>query len=105
MISFCTQWRCPLTPLEQKYPEKENFHLHIEKNVMKNVILTFNIIFDFFLLYYPTFVCSVTWPLGLIHTRHFDEQYCDKKIWGIKNVFDPLVSICQGKLITKFEVP
>jgi len=38
--------------------------------------------------------------LGLIRTRHFDAQYCDKMILTLKDIFEPLTSIGQGKLLT-----
>jgi len=37
--------------------------------------------------------------LGLIHTRHFDAQYCDKKIFRKKDIFKPWMSKGQGKLL------
>ena len=37
--------------------------------------------------------------LGLIHTRHFDAQYCDKKILRQKDIFGPWMSKGQGKLL------
>jgi len=39
-------------------------------------------------------------PYGLIHTRHFDTQYCYKKILRKKYIFAPWISIGQGKLLT-----
>jgi len=42
--------------------------------------------------------------LGLIHTRHFGTQYCNKKILRWKYIFEPWISLTnQGKLLTSLK--
>jgi len=54
-----------------------------------------------------TSLSSTSIRLGLIHTRHFGTQYCDKKIkrYCNKKNFEPWISITsQGKLLTNLKL-
>ncbi len=69
IIGFYTNFRFPLTSVEQNCTEINNFNIHRVKKIL--VQKYFFLSQYLFIAILSAKILCLTWALGLVHTRHF----------------------------------